>query len=128
MYDWDEKPDLNITPFVDVMLVLMSILMVTAPTITYQEKIELPEGSKSVRTKKISQLSIKMDKNHTVHFRKERYSLKEFAQIFKLKTLKENKKIDVFILADANLPYKDVMRLLKIIKEAGFSKVSLLTE
>jgi len=48
MYTWDDNPDLNITPLVDVMLVLMAILMVTAPTITYQEKIALPQGSKSV--------------------------------------------------------------------------------
>ena len=33
-FDWDEKPDLNITPLVDIMLVLMAILMVTAPVMT----------------------------------------------------------------------------------------------
>ena len=41
----DEKPELNITPLVDIMLVLLAILMVTAPTITYEENINLPKGS-----------------------------------------------------------------------------------
>ena len=41
----DEKPELNITPLVDIMLVLLAILMVTAPSITYEEKINLPQGS-----------------------------------------------------------------------------------
>ena len=39
MYDYDQKPDLNITPLVDVMLVLLAILMVTAPVIEYEENI-----------------------------------------------------------------------------------------
>ena len=46
MFDWDEEPTLNITPLVDVMLVLLSILMVTAPTMVYQEMVQLPQGSK----------------------------------------------------------------------------------
>ena len=47
MYDFNQKPDLNITPLVDVMLVLLAILMVTAPVINYEESINLPKGSKS---------------------------------------------------------------------------------
>jgi len=47
MYDYEQKPDLNITPLVDVMLVLLAILMVTAPVIEYEENINLPKGSKS---------------------------------------------------------------------------------
>ncbi len=43
----DETPELNITPLVDIMLVLLAILMVTMPTITYQEDITLPDGSKA---------------------------------------------------------------------------------
>ena len=44
-FSWDDSPDLNITPLMDVMLVLMAILMVTAPTLTFQEQITLPQGS-----------------------------------------------------------------------------------
>ena len=43
----DEKPELNITPLVDIMLVLLAILMVTMPTLVYQEDIALPDGSKT---------------------------------------------------------------------------------
>jgi biopolymer transport protein ExbD len=46
-FDWDSKPELNITPLVDVMLVLLAVLMVTTPTIIYEEKIILPSGSKT---------------------------------------------------------------------------------
>lgn len=47
MYDFNQKPDLNITPLVDIMLVLLAILMVTAPVLEFEEQINLPSGSKS---------------------------------------------------------------------------------
>ena len=42
MYDFNDKPELNITPLVDIMLVLLAILMVTAPVIEFEEQINLP--------------------------------------------------------------------------------------
>lgn len=45
MFDFDEKPELNITPLVDIMLVLLAILMVTTPAVIYEENILLPIGS-----------------------------------------------------------------------------------
>ncbi len=62
MINWDDEPDLNITPFVDVMLVLMAILMITAPTVTYEEKIDLPQGTQSKEVKQESTITIRMDK------------------------------------------------------------------
>ncbi|MBP5779225.1 MAG: biopolymer transporter ExbD, partial [Campylobacter sp.] len=47
MFDYDEKPELNITPLVDIMLVLLAILMVATPAIIYEEKIQLPDSSKT---------------------------------------------------------------------------------
>jgi len=47
MINLDETPELNITPLVDIMLVLLAILMVTTPTIVYEEQISLPDGSKT---------------------------------------------------------------------------------
>ncbi|WP_456457708.1 ExbD/TolR family protein [Nitratifractor sp.] len=128
MYRWDETPDLNITPFVDVMLVLMAILMVTAPTITYQEQITLPKGTRSKKVEKVPSLTIRMDRRRTIYLGHDTYTLRDFADNFMLKSAKLNKKSDVYIRADKSLPYGDVMYLLKSIKEAGFARVSLLTE
>ncbi|WP_201353625.1 biopolymer transporter ExbD [Hydrogenimonas urashimensis] len=126
-YEWDEKPDLNITPLVDIMLVLMAILMVTAPTIIYEENITLPQGSKTRTLQKIKSIEISMDKNRVIHFQKEKYDKISFPDRFLLKTQSLDKSIPVYIRADERLPYRDVMYLLKTVKEAGFSKVSLVT-
>ena len=127
MFSWDDTPDLNITPLVDVMLVLMAILMITAPTITFQEKLTLPEGSKSTKVSKIKTLTIRMDKNQNIYLNKEVYTLDTFADDFVNQSSKLNKDLEVYIRADEELKYKNIIYLLKSIKSAGFEKVSLLT-
>ncbi len=126
-FSWDDTPDLNITPLVDVMLVLMAILMVTAPTITFQEQITLPQGSKTVKVEKPKTLTIRMDKNQKIYLGKERYTLDTFADDFVNQSAKYDKNSDVYIRADERLKYKDVIYLLKSVKAAGFEKVSLIT-
>jgi len=128
MYHWDDDPDLNITPLVDVMLVLMAILMITAPTINFEEQITLPQGSRSKKMKKVRTLTIRMDKDQTIYMGKEKYTLANFADNFILKTRDYDLNSDVFIRADERLKYRDVMYLLKSVKQVGFTKVSLITE
>ena len=128
MFNWDDNPDLNITPLVDVMLVLMAILMVTAPTINFEEKITLPQGSHSSKLSNIKTLTLRIDKNKMVYFGKESYPIDKFADFFVLKAGEFSKEDTVFVHADEMLPYKYVMELLRIIKELKFTKVSLVTE
>jgi len=127
MFDWEEKPELNITPLVDVMLVLLAILMVATPAIVYEENISLPEGSKSRSYQKLSSLMIKVDKKRRVYFQKRSFNFRSFPDAFLLFSQKIDKKTPVYISADKSLSYGDVMFILKTIKEAGFSKVALLT-
>jgi len=127
MFSWDDSPDLNITPLVDVMLVLMAILMITAPTITFQEQIDLPQGSKTVKVSKPKTLTIRMDKNQKIYLNKDTYALDTFADDFVNQSAKFDKNSEVYIRADEQLRYKDVMYLLKSVKAAGFEKVSLIT-
>ena len=128
MFSWDDSPDLNITPLVDVMLVLMAILMVTAPTITFQEQIALPQGSKTVKVTKPKTLTIRMDKNKKIYLNNDTYGLDTFADDFVNQSVKYDKNSEVYIHADEVLQYKNVMYLLKSVKAAGFEKVSLITE
>jgi biopolymer transport protein ExbD len=128
MFHWDEDPDLNITPLVDVMLVLMAILMVTAPTITFQEQITLPQGSKTVQVEKPKTFTIRMDKDQKIYLNNDTYKLDTFADDFVNQSAKLDKNSEVYIRADERLSYKDVMYLLKTVKAAGFEKVSLITQ
>lgn len=127
MYSWDDAPELNITPLVDVMLVLMAILMVTAPAITFQEQIDLPQGSKSAQVQKAKDLTIRMDFKKNIYLGEDKYALDTFADDFVNQSVKYDKSSPVYIRADERLSYKNVMYLLKSVKAAGFSQVSLVT-
>ncbi|MEA1891490.1 MAG: biopolymer transporter ExbD [Campylobacterota bacterium] len=127
MYDWDDKPELNITPLVDVMLVLLAILMVIAPNIIYEENIKLPQGSMSQQLSKIAPVHISIDKERNIKINKDNYSLHEFMDNFFLYSKKLDLKATVLISADKSLDYGVVMSILAAVKQAGFSDVSLAT-
>lgn len=129
MHDWDENPDLNITPLVDVMLVLLAILMVTTPALVYEEQINLPSGTKSKVVQKIPEIEIRITENKDVHVKQDTFNLQEFPDNFILLSQKfPLDKTVVYIKADQALEYGDVMFVLKSVKEAGFTKVSLETD
>lgn len=122
------QPELNITPLVDIMLVLLAILMVTMPTLTYQEDIALPDGSKSkTSTAKQKDLIVYVTAERKVKMEQNLMSLAEFPDNIVLMGAKYDKSSPIYIKADKNLKYDDVMFVLKSLKNAGFNKVALET-
>jgi biopolymer transport protein ExbD len=127
IYDWEEKPELNITPLVDVMLVLLVVLMVIAPNVMFEENIKLPQGSTSEQVSKIPPVHITVDKEGNIKVNKENFLLNAFTDNFFLYAKKLDKKATVLISADKRLDYGVVMSILAAVKQAGFSEVSLAT-
>ena len=127
-FDFEEKPELNITPLVDVMLVLLAILMVSTPVIVFEENINLPSGSKSKTINKKVTLNIIIDKKKVITFKKQQYDFDTFSDDFILLSKNIDKKSIIYISADKSLKYGDVMYILKSIKSGGFTKVSLVTD
>lgn len=128
MYEWDEVPDLNITPLIDVMLVLMAIFMITIPVMQYEEKINLPDGSQKAAVSDAKAVVIRITKDLTIHYKEDTFTLENFPDAFRLKTGELKKEEVVFINADKEIAYEHVVFLLKVIKQSGFKKVSLLTQ
>ena len=128
MINLDETPELNIPPLVDIMLVLLAILMVTTPTIVYEEQISLPDGSK---TKTVSaqkkDLTVMVDATRKVRIGQSIMDLHELPDNIILISAKYDKESPVYIKADKSLIYDDVMFVLKSMKNAGFTKVALET-
>ena len=123
----DEVPELNITPLVDIMLVLLAILMVTTPALVYEEVIKLPDGSKSSVVNKLPELEIRITKDRKVYLKNDSFMLSEFADSFMMQRSKYPLKSIVYIKADEGLSYKDVMFVLKTVKQSGFTNISLET-
>ncbi len=128
MYDWENNPDLNVTPIVDVMLVLLAVLMVTAPTVVYEELINLPDGTKSQVVQHTPEIELRITKDRKVFLKNDSFSMAEFPDNFVLISQKYSlDKTVVYIKADEALEYRDVMFVLKSVKDVGFTKVSLVT-
>jgi len=128
LYDYNQKPELNITPLVDVMLVLLAILMVTAPVIEYEENINLPRGSKSSKVQQVKKIDILLTKDRVISVNKMQYQFMNFADSFILFAKDKDRNIPIHIRADRVLQYKDIIFILKTVKEAGFYKVALITD
>jgi biopolymer transport protein ExbD len=126
-YDWDEKPELNITPLVDVMLVLLAILMVIAPNIVYEELIKLPQGSAQKELSKTPPVHIMINDEGEVMVNKEKFELHTFDDNFYRFAQTLDKKATVMISADESLDYGMVMSILGAVKRSGFTEVSLAT-
>ncbi|WP_257941894.1 Tol-Pal system subunit TolR [Campylobacter lari] len=125
----EEKPELNITPLVDIMLVLLAILMVTAPSITYEEKVQLPQGSqKTSSAPNIKSLIVTINAKKEIFIGKDKFDFISFADNMNVLKLQYNTQETVFIRADKNLKYDDVMSVLRTMKHLGFQKVALQTE
>lgn len=128
MHSWDDKPDLNITPLVDIMLVLLAIMMVIAPAIVFEERIALPDGSQKRAIVKHHPIEIVIDKNKKIFIKKESFKYDSFPDTFRLFSSSYARDTTVMILADRNLRYQDVMWILKSVKASGFTQVSLATD
>lgn len=125
----EDKPELNITPLVDIMLVLLAILMVTAPSITYDESVRLPHGSqKNTSSPNLKSLVVTINSKKEIFIDKNKFEFISFADNLAQIKSKFNTDEVVFIRADKNLKYDDVIFVLKNVKNLGFYKVALQTE
>ena len=117
---------INVTPFVDVMLVLLIIFMVTAPMLQRGVDIQLPqEAAEKVDLSKGVVLSLK--KNKKIYLGKEIISMDKLEK--RLKDLYEKQKLrEVFLRADKNLPYGFVVKAMATIKKAGIQRLGMVTE
>ncbi len=127
MFDWDEKPELNITPLVDVMLVLLAVMMVISPNIIYEELIKLPKGSAQTEVKKKKTIEIVMNDSKRITVNTKSFELATFSDNFALFSNDYDKSSTVRISADKSLEYGDVMSVMSAVKKSGLTDIALAT-
>lgn len=119
--------DINITPFVDVLLVLLIIFMVSAPMMTSSVDINLPQGTENANDNKLQTITISIKADNSIYLQDEIIKLPVLAARLKDLTL-DNLSQKVFVRADKKLGYGEVMEVVKTISKAGFTQVVLVTE
>ena len=125
--------EINVTPFVDVMLVLLVIFMVTAPILYQGVNVNLPKVESkplpAAETGKKTVITVS-DKGE-IFIEKKQYALRELKIEIRSLIKSQGKEVedeDVFLRADANVPYGAVMDVMAEVKKAGVKKLGLITE
>ena len=119
--------EINMTPFIDVMLVLLIIFMVTAPLINVGVPVNLPKTSAPQINDSETPLVVTIKKEGTVFIQETEITEETLSARLDVIT-KQNKETKIYIKADKDRSYGDVMKIMGIIYSAGFKKVMLLGE
>ena len=126
--------EINVVPYIDVMLVLLIIFMVTAPMLTQGIKVELPQAGAepldSNEGKDPLILSVDVDGNLYLNVGDDEKSPLEPARVMQLTAvvLKRTPETQVLVKADARVPYGSVVSAMVLLQQAGAEKVGFLTD
>ncbi len=125
--DDDVVSDINITPLVDVMLVLLIVFIVTAPLLTNSVKVNLPKAAPTQSTDQNKALVISVKPNGAIFLDKDPVKLENFEQEITQRK-NANRKLALNLNADETVPYGTVAKLLASIERVGVEKLSVITE
>jgi biopolymer transport protein TolR len=119
--------EINVTPFVDVMLVLLIIFMVTAPLLTVGVQVDLPESNADSLQSDNEPLELTITKDGNIYIQETEINIKEL--IPKLIAITDNRlDTKIYVRGDEVINYGKVMRVLGELSGSGFSKVALITK
>jgi biopolymer transport protein TolR len=120
--------DINVTPFVDVMLVLLVVFMITAPLMTAGVSVDLPRSqARAINSEDNKPLEVTINKDGLIYIGTT--EVKE-DRLIDLLSAMSNQDVDrrIYVRADQGLPYGKVMGILGGLNGAGFRKVALLSQ
>lgn len=118
--------EINVTPFVDVMLVLLIIFMVTAPMMTQGVDVSLPEATSEALPSETEQLMVSVDNQERVFINDVQVSVDELNDKLR-RILSGRDDRQVYLKADKDISYGTVVRIMSEIKLAGVEKLGMVT-
>ena len=119
--------EINVTPFVDVMLVLLIVFMVTAPLLTVGIKVDLPKVKATALTDIKDPIEITVKLDGEVHIGESKVEVENL--IPRLNAITEqNTQARIYIRGDRVVAYGRIMEIMSIINSAGYIKVALITQ
>jgi biopolymer transport protein ExbD len=121
--DLQETHDINVTPFIDVMLVLLIIFMVAAPLATVDLPVDLPAANAAPHEKPDKPIYVTIQADLALALG-ENY-VKRTDLIHSLNVLTDDKSRRIYLRADSTVPYSEIMAVLERLRSGGYLKVAL---
>ncbi|HKD44828.1 MAG TPA: biopolymer transporter ExbD [Candidatus Angelobacter sp.] len=118
--------EINVTPFVDVVLVLLVIFMLTAPVLQSGIEVSVPK-TRMVKPISEQRLIITITKNQEVYLGKDHVNLEELGDLLH-KKIRDPQGQSVFVEADENVAFGAFATVMSTVKQAGITNVSIVTE
>ena len=120
--------EINVTPFVDIMLVLLIIFMVAAPLLSVGIEVDLPNTkAKPLSIEKESPLTLTLDKDSNLFINEVKIK-KEELRTRLLAIRKERESDEIYLRASKNIEYQRVASILALVSNIGYSQISLVTD
>jgi biopolymer transport protein TolR len=119
--------DINMTPLIDVMLVLLVIFMITAPLMTSSLKLDLPKTDAAQPADTPSYVSVAIDPQGKLYFGEEAVDADTFAKRIG-ETARKNPQTEVQLRADKTVPYGQVAELIGVVQKAGLSRIGFVAQ
>ncbi|MDX6750998.1 protein TolR [Geminicoccaceae bacterium 1502E] len=119
--------EINVTPMVDVMLVLLIVFMVTAPLLTTGVAVDLPQATSSPLPGQDEPLSVTVAADGKIYVQESAIELEGLGPRL-LAVTERNPNARIFVRGDKAIDYGRIMAVVSAINQAGFAKVALLTE
>jgi biopolymer transport protein TolR len=119
--------EINVTPLVDVMLVLLIVFMVTAPMLKSGVDVQLPTAGMAPLDKGEKAVTITIDRSGTVHIDRHSFTLPEFRRRAPV-ILSELGGRPVYLRGDSRISYGTVVAAMSVLKGAGVERIGLVTE
>ncbi len=118
--------EINITPFVDVLLVLLIIFMIAAPMLTGSIKLNLPETSNKSVSKISDPIIISINNENKIFLQDKEVEINNIRK--KILEITKNKKEKIYIKGDKNIHYGAITNIIDSVNKSGFSQVILVTK
>ena len=119
--------EINVTPLVDVMLVLLIIFMITAPMLQHEVEVNLPEVTNKPRTQSEEQLVLTITKEGSVFLNRTAYTLDALRPHLQVLSQAQPDQ-EMFLRADAEVPYGRVVQVMDAVKKAGILRLGMITQ
>jgi biopolymer transport protein TolR len=119
--------DINMTPLIDVMLVLLVIFIITAPLMTSSLKLDLPKTDAATPTAAPTFIAVSIDGSGQLFFGDEKLTREQLMQRV-ITAAKGNPQLEVQLRADQKVPYGQVADLIGLVQKAGLTRIGFVTE